>query len=83
MHYMYSVTCLIWHTGGPEKNVGLGRLLEYSGFFCKDRHILGPWKNESVKAGCWNNQVSDLAGYTVLSKILKIKYSISSFMKIN
>ena len=35
---MYSVTFLIQHTGGPEK------MLEYSGFYFKDKHILRPWK---------------------------------------
>lgn len=40
----YSVTCVIGHTGGPDINVGLSRLSECSGFFCKDRHILAPEK---------------------------------------
>ena len=38
---MYSGTCLIRHTKGPGKCVGLYRILEYSGFILVNRNILG------------------------------------------
>jgi hypothetical protein len=41
--YLYSGTCLIWHTKGPGKRVGLYRMSEYSGFILVYRNTLGPW----------------------------------------
>ena len=40
---MYSGTCLIIHTMGPGKCVGLYRMLEYSGFILVNRNTLGPY----------------------------------------
>jgi hypothetical protein len=37
----YSGTCLIWHTQGPGKCVGLYRMSEYSGFILVNRNALG------------------------------------------
>ena len=41
--YIYSGTCLIRHTKGPEKCVGLYRMSEYSGFILVKRNTLGPY----------------------------------------
>ena len=38
----YSGTCLIRHTKGPEKCVGLYWISEYSGFILVKRNTLGP-----------------------------------------
>ena len=38
----YSGTCLIRHTKGPGKCVGLYRMSEYSGFNLGHRYTLGP-----------------------------------------
>ena len=46
--YIYSVTCLIWHTKGPGKCVGLHRMSEYSGFILVNRNTLGPY----IFVGC-------------------------------
>jgi hypothetical protein len=40
--YIYSETCLILHTKGPGKCVGLYRMSEYSGFILVNRNTLGP-----------------------------------------
>ena len=40
---MYSGTCLILHTKGPGKCVGLYRMLEYSGFILVNRNYLGQY----------------------------------------
>jgi hypothetical protein len=40
--YIYSGTCLIQHTNGPGKCVGLYRMSEYSGFNLVNRNTLGP-----------------------------------------
>ena len=39
---MYSETCLIMHTKGPGKRVGLYRMLKYSGFILVHKNTLGP-----------------------------------------
>ena len=39
--FVYSETCLIRHTKGPGKCVGLYRMSEYSGFTLVNRHTLG------------------------------------------
>ena len=39
--YIYSRTCVIRHTKGPEKCVGLYRMSEYSGFILVNRNTLG------------------------------------------
>ena len=41
-------TCLIRHTKGPAKCVGLYRISEYSGFILANRNTLGP----PVFVGC-------------------------------
>ena len=40
---MYSGTCLIRHTKGLGKCVGLYRMSEYSGFILNNRNTLGPY----------------------------------------
>jgi hypothetical protein len=40
--YYYSGTCLIWHTKGPVKCIGLYKMLEYSGFILVKCNTLGP-----------------------------------------
>jgi hypothetical protein len=42
MKSQYSGTCLIQHTKGPWKCVGLYRMSEYSGFILANRYNLGP-----------------------------------------
>jgi hypothetical protein len=37
----YSGTCLIWHTKGSGKCVGLYKMTEYSGFILVNRNTLG------------------------------------------
>ena len=44
----YSGTCLIRHSKGPEKCVGLYRMSEYSGFILVKRNTLGPY----IFVGC-------------------------------
>ena len=39
--YIYSGTCLIRHTKGPGKYIGLYRMSEYSGFISVNRDTLG------------------------------------------
>ena len=40
---LYSETCLIWHTKGPGKCVGLYVMMsEHSGFILVNRNTLGP-----------------------------------------
>ena len=45
---IYSGTCLIRHTKGPGKCVGLYRMLEYSGFFWVNWNTLGSY----IFVGC-------------------------------
>jgi len=40
---IYSGTCLIRHTKGPGKYVGLYRMSEYSGLILFNRNTLGPY----------------------------------------
>ena len=45
---LYSGTCLIRHTKGPEKCIRLYRILEFSGFISVNRNTLGPY----IFVGC-------------------------------
>ena len=69
---IYSGTCLIWHTKGPGKCVGLYRMSEYSGFILVNRTTLGPY----IFVGC--HRMSDCSGSkdTILSG-LNLCYSCS------
>jgi hypothetical protein len=55
----YSGTCLIWHTKGPGKCVGLYRMSEYSGFILVNRISLGPY----IFVGC--HRIAENSGSTV------------------
>ena len=46
--FRYSGTCLIQHTNGPGKCVGLYRISEYSHFILVNRNTFGPY----IFVGC-------------------------------
>ena len=62
---MYSGTCLIRHTKGPWKCVGLYKMSEYSGLSYLTE-ILWDLKFLSDVTGCRKTQMSDCTGSTVL-----------------
>ena len=59
----YSGTCLIRHTKGPGKCVGLYRMSDYSSFIYINRTTLGPY----IFVGC--HRMSDCTGSTVYRQI--------------
>jgi hypothetical protein len=83
-------TCLIWHTKGPGKCVGLYRISEYSGFHLVNRYTLGSyifvryyrmWENSGVglhKFHCnflpWNIYIVLIVG-SHLNDYLKLNFS--------
>ena len=70
MSHMYSETCLIRHTKGPGKYVGLYTMSEYSGYILVNRNTLGPY----IFVGC--HRMSENSGvglhkfYCILNYIL-------------
>ena len=58
----YYGTCLIRHTKGPGKCVGLYRMSEYSGFILFNRNTLGPL----FFVGCRKTLVLDCSSSTVI-----------------
>jgi hypothetical protein len=53
--HIYIGTCLIRHTKGTGKCVGLYRMSEYSGLIIVSRNTLGPQKTQL--SGCTNSTV--------------------------
>ena len=66
--YIYSGTCLIRHTKGPKKCVGLYRMSEYSGFITE---ILCSHRSTFLSdvTGCQKTQISDWTSSIVHTNI--------------
>ena len=67
LYFKYNRTCLIRHSNGPGKCLGLCRMLVYSGFILVNSYNLGPYIFVDV-TGYQKAHISDYTSSTVYSK---------------